>query len=97
MLELIDANHFVFGENRVQEAVSKLEGLKANHPELQIHLIGPLQKNKVKDAVRLFDYIQTVDREKLAVKLAKEMEKQMARLLYLRSTRVMSPKKQVSK
>ena len=76
VLNLLNANHLIFGENRVQEALSKFEGLKENHSNLQLHLIGPLQTNKVKDAVGIFDYIQTVDREKLAIKLSQEMERQ---------------------
>ncbi|MGJ8528630.1 YggS family pyridoxal phosphate-dependent enzyme [Maritalea sp.] len=61
-----------FGENRVQEAQSKWVELKARHDDIVLHLIGPLQTNKVKDAVALFDVIQTVDREKLAKALARE-------------------------
>ncbi|MGE5539989.1 MAG: YggS family pyridoxal phosphate-dependent enzyme [Gemmatimonas sp.] len=63
----------VFGENRVQEASAKWTPLKARYPDLELHLIGPLQTNKVADAVRLFDVIETVDRDKLAGALAKEM------------------------
>ena len=65
----------VFGENRVQEAQGKYPALKAAHPDLQLHLIGPLQSNKAKDAVALFDVIETVDRPKLAEALAQAMEK----------------------
>jgi pyridoxal phosphate enzyme (YggS family) len=70
------AGQTVFGENRVQEAQGKYPGLRHRHPELRLHLIGPLQTNKVKDAVALFDAIQTVDREKLARALAAEMARQ---------------------
>jgi pyridoxal phosphate enzyme (YggS family) len=70
------AGHTVFGENRVQEAQGKYPELRRAHPQLRLHLIGPLQTNKVKDAVALFDVIQTVDREKLARALAAEMERQ---------------------
>ncbi len=73
--ELIDAGQRVFGENRVQEAQEKFPALKARHPDLELHLIGPLQTNKARDAVALFDVIQSVDRDKLAASLAKEMEK----------------------
>ena len=66
----------VFGENRVQEAVQKFTDLKQRHADLELHLIGPLQSNKVKEAVRLFDVVQTVDRPKLAAALAKEMQVQ---------------------
>ncbi len=69
------AGHHVFGENRVQEAQAKYPDLKAGHPELRLHLIGPLQTNKAADAVRLFDCIETLDRPKLAKVLAKEMAK----------------------
>ena len=70
----------VFGENRVQEAHGKYPELQRRHPELKLHLIGPLQTNKVKDAVALFDAIQTVDREKLARALVAEMARQNRRL-----------------
>jgi pyridoxal phosphate enzyme (YggS family) len=70
------AGQTVFGENRVQEAQGKYPPLQARHPALRLHLIGPLQTNKVKDAVALFDVIQTVDREKLARALAAEMARQ---------------------
>ncbi len=63
----------VFGENRVQEGKEKWPGLRADFPGIELHLIGPLQTNKVKEAVALFDVIETVDREKLAVELAKEI------------------------
>jgi len=56
----------IFGENRVQEAKTKFEDLKKNHPKIELHLTGPLQTNKVKDAVELFDIFHTLDREKLA-------------------------------
>lgn len=69
------AGQRVFGENRVQEAQGKFPAVKQNHPELRLHLIGPLQTNKVKDALQLFDVIETVDRPKLARAIAKEAEK----------------------
>ena len=69
---LIDAGHRVFGENRVQEAHGKWPALKARHKDLELHLIGPLQTNKVRDALKLFDVIHTLDREKLARALVKE-------------------------
>lgn len=77
---VIEAGQRVFGENRVQEAQAKWPGLKAGFPEVELHLIGPLQSNKAKDAVALFDVIETVDREKIAGALAEEMEKQGRRL-----------------
>jgi hypothetical protein len=67
------AGHMVFGENRVQEAEAKWPPLKTEYPEARLHLIGPLQTNKVRHAVALFDVIETVDRSKLAAALAKEM------------------------
>lgn len=73
--ELLEVGHRVFGENRVQEAEDKFPALKAEYPDLELHLIGPLQTNKARDAVALFDVIQSVDREKLAASLAKEMER----------------------
>jgi pyridoxal phosphate enzyme (YggS family) len=73
--ELLDAGQRVFGENRVQEAEEKFPALKAEYPDLELHLIGPLQTNKTRDAVALFDVIQSVDRERLAATLAKEMER----------------------
>ncbi|MGE5151002.1 MAG: YggS family pyridoxal phosphate-dependent enzyme, partial [Rhodospirillaceae bacterium] len=73
--ELLAAGHRIFGENRVQEAQEKFPALKAEYPDLELHLIGPLQTNKARDAVALFDVIQSVDRERLAGTLAKEMER----------------------
>lgn len=73
---VIEAGQRVFGENRVQEAQAKWPGLKAEFPDIELHLIGPLQSNKAKEAVALFDVIETVDREKIAAELAREMAKQ---------------------
>lgn len=73
--EALDAGHRLFGENRVQEAAAKFPALREDFPDLKLHLIGPLQTNKASDAVALFDMIETVDRPKLARKLAKEMDK----------------------
>ena len=70
------AGQRLFGENRVQEAQAKYPALKARYPDLRLHLIGPLQTNKVKEAVALFDAIETVDRPRLAEALAKEMARQ---------------------
>lgn len=72
---LLNAGHRLFGENRVQEAVSKWPALKEAYPDATLHLIGPLQTNKIKEAVALFDVIETVDRLKLAEKLADEIAK----------------------
>ncbi len=71
--ELLAAGHRHFGENRVQEAAGKYPALRDVYPDLRLHLIGPLQTNKVKEAVALFDVIETLDRPKLAVALSKEM------------------------
>ena len=71
--ESILAGQRVFGENRVQEAKSKWPDLKERHPDIELHLIGPLQSNKVKEAVALFDVIESVDRPKIARALAEEM------------------------
>ena len=76
ILPAILAGQHRFGENRVQEAQGKWPALKAAHPDLRLHLIGPLQTNKVRDAITLFDVIETVDRPKLAMALAREMDKQ---------------------
>ncbi|WP_274627319.1 YggS family pyridoxal phosphate-dependent enzyme [Arvimicrobium flavum] len=73
---VIEAGQRVFGENRVQEAQAKWPGLKADFPDLELHLIGPLQSNKAKEAVALFDVIETVDREKIAAELAREIARQ---------------------
>jgi pyridoxal phosphate enzyme (YggS family) len=65
----------VFGENRVQEAAQKFPALRGEHPDLVLHLIGPLQTNKVREAVALFDVVETVDRPRIAEALAAEMDK----------------------
>ncbi|OYU47994.1 MAG: YggS family pyridoxal phosphate-dependent enzyme [Rhizobiales bacterium PAR1] len=71
----LDSGQRIFGENRVQEAGEKWPGLRARFDGVELHLIGPLQTNKVKEAVALFDVIETVDRESLVVALAKEITK----------------------
>jgi pyridoxal phosphate enzyme (YggS family) len=73
---VIAAGQRVFGENRVQEAKAKWPALRAAHPDIALHLIGPLQSNKAKDAVALFDAIHSVDRPSIAEALAKEIAKQ---------------------
>ncbi|MFC3326258.1 YggS family pyridoxal phosphate-dependent enzyme [Mesorhizobium cantuariense] len=73
---IIEAGQRVFGENRVQEAQGKWPALKGSFPDIELHLIGPLQSNKAKEAVALFDVIETVDREKIAAELAKEIARQ---------------------
>ncbi len=73
---VLDAGQRVFGENRVQEAQAKWPALREDYPDVKLHLIGPLQTNKARQAVALFDVIHTVDRPKLAHVLAKEMDRQ---------------------
>jgi hypothetical protein len=76
---VIEAGQRVFGENRVQEAKAKWPGLKAAYPGIALHLIGPLQSNKAKDAVALFDAIHSVDRPSICEALAKEFASQERR------------------
>jgi pyridoxal phosphate enzyme (YggS family) len=76
ILPALTAGHRVFGENRIQETQSKWPALRARFPDVRLHLIGPLQSNKAKEAVALFDAIETVDRPKIAQTLAKEMAAQ---------------------
>ncbi len=73
---MLEAGQRVFGENRVQEAKSKWPSLRGQYAGAELHLIGPLQSNKVKEAVALFDAIHTVDRLKIAEALAAEITKQ---------------------
>ncbi|PSH66541.1 YggS family pyridoxal phosphate-dependent enzyme [Phyllobacterium brassicacearum] len=73
---VIEAGQRVFGENRVQEAQLKWPYMRSDFPDLELHLIGPLQSNKTQEAVALFDVIETVDREKIAAALSLEMKKQ---------------------
>lgn len=73
---VLAAGQRVFGENRVQEAKAKWPTLTARYPDIDLHLIGPLQSNKAKDAVALFGAIHTVDRPSLCAALAKEIDKQ---------------------
>lgn len=70
---VLAAGHRVFGENRVQEAEAKWPALRADFPGIELHLIGPLQSNKAREAVALFDVIESVDRPKIAEALAREM------------------------
>ena len=74
------AGHRLFGENRVQEAQARWADRRGTHPDLRLHLIGPLQTNKAAEAVALFDVIEVVDRPKLARILAQEMKRQDRRL-----------------
>ena len=72
---VLQAGQRIFGENRVQEAKSKWPQLRAEFPDAEVHLIGPLQSNKAREAVELFDCIHTVDRPKIVTALATEMER----------------------
>jgi hypothetical protein len=80
VLPVLEAGHRVFGENRVQEAKGKWPPLKARFPDLRLHLIGPLQSNKTKDAIELFDAIHSIDRPKIARAIAEEMAQQGKRV-----------------
>ncbi len=75
ILPLIEHGHLNYGENKIQEAVDKWTEIKNKKPDLKLHMIGKLQTNKVKLAVRLFDFIHSVDSEKLAKKIADEQSK----------------------
>lgn len=74
--EALRAGQRVFGENRVQEARERWGELKKEYPDITLHLIGPLQTNKARDAVALFDVIETIDRPEIARAVSKEMKKQ---------------------
>ena len=76
ILPLIEYGHLDYGENKVQEAIDKWSAIKLKKKNIKLHLIGKLQTNKVKQAVKLFDYIHSVDSIKLAKKIADEQEKQ---------------------
>ena len=91
---VIEAGQRVFGENRVQEAKAKWPALLAKHPGIELHLIGPLQSNKAKEAVALFDAIHSVDRASLCEALAKEIAKQgRAPLLFVEINTGAEPQK----
>ena len=77
---MLDAGHRLFGENRVQEAKAKWPALRARYPGIDLHLIGPLQSNKTREAVELFDAIHSIDRPKIAEAIAAEMARQGKRL-----------------
>ncbi len=74
VVEALQAGQMIFGENRVQESQSKYPDLRADWPDMELHLIGPLQTNKTRDAMALFDVIHTVDRPKLVRALAREAQ-----------------------
>ena len=75
IIPLIDHGHIDFGENKIQEAIDKWTEIKSNNSNIKLHMIGKLQTNKVKFAVKLFDYIHSVDSQKLAKKIADEQKK----------------------
>ena len=74
VVEALEAGQMIFGENRVQESQGKYPDLRADWPDMELHLIGPLQTNKTRDAMALFDVIHTVDRPKLVRSLAREAQ-----------------------
>ena len=76
ILPLIDYGHLDFGENKVQEAIEKWSEIKTKKKDIQLHLIGKLQSNKAKFAIKIFDYIHSLDSEKLAKKISEEQSKQ---------------------
>ena len=80
IVSILELGHRLFGESRVQETAEKWPALREKFPDIELHCIGRLQTNKVKDAIRLFDMIQTVDREKLAEALREEMHGQKREL-----------------
>jgi pyridoxal phosphate enzyme (YggS family) len=80
ILPLIEYGHINFGENKVQETVEKWTVIKKTNSKVKLHMIGKLQTNKVKFAVQIFDYIHSVDSEKLAQKIAEEQNKQNKKL-----------------
>ena len=75
ILPLVNRQHVHFGENKVQEAMDKWTEIKSKYPNIRLHMIGKLQTNKVKFAVKLFDYIHSIDSEKLAKKISEEQKK----------------------
>ena len=80
ILPLIKHGHSHFGENKVQEAIEKWSDIKTEYPNIKLHLIGGLQTNKVKFAIKIFDYIHSVDSEKLANKISEEQLKQKKKI-----------------
>jgi pyridoxal phosphate enzyme (YggS family) len=91
---LLEAGHRVFGENRVQEAQDKWPELRKAFPGIELHLIGPLQSNKAREAVALFDVIESVDRDKILTALAAEMKRQQkSPKLYVQVNTGLEPQK----
>ena len=83
VIAALNNGHKIFGENQIQESIKKWPELKKKYKNIQLHLVGPLQSNKVKDALSLFDVIQTVDREKIAKILKKEEENLQKKISYM--------------
>lgn len=83
VLEAIDAGVHIFGENRVQEALDKFKAIKENNPKIELHLTGPLQSNKVKTALHLFDVFHTLDREKIAREFSKHKDLLINKKIFL--------------
>jgi PLP dependent protein len=91
---VLAAGQRVFGENRVQEAKAKWPALRQEYPDVELHLIGPLQSNKAREAVALFDVIETVDRENIAAAIAAEIGRQQRRpRLYIQVNTGLEPQK----
>ena len=83
IIAALNAGHKVYGENQVQESLRKWPNLKKKYKNIELHLLGPLQSNKAKEAIQIFDVIQTVDREKIAKVLKKEEEIIQKKLFYM--------------
>ncbi len=83
VLEALNAGVYIFGENRVQEAQEKFQKLKKDNTKIELHLTGPLQSNKVKTAIQLFDVFHTLDREKIAKEFAKYRELLVNKKIFL--------------
>ena len=83
IISALDSGHKIFGENQVQETINKWPVLRKKYSDIKLHLVGPLQSNKVKDAISIFDVIQTVDREKIAKALKKEESNLKKKISYM--------------
>ena len=83
IIAALNTGHKVYGENQVQESLRKWPNLKKKYKNIELHLVGPLQSNKAKEAIQIFDVIQTVDREKIAKVLKKEEEIIQKKLFYM--------------
>ncbi len=83
VIEAINSGVYIFGENRVQEAQVKFKSIKEENPKIELHLTGPLQSNKVKTAISLFDVFHTLDREKIAREFSKHLESLVKKKIFL--------------